>query len=71
MDSDRPSFDDDTELLELVTAAVAVAAADTPAWVAAAGRAAFTWLSVDVELEILLAGAGRPDVSQLEPGRPQ
>jgi hypothetical protein len=59
MDSGWHVSVNDAELLELV--AVATAITDPPAWVAAAGRAAYIWLSFDTDVETLLAGAGQPD----------
>lgn len=56
MDNGCPLSADDAALLEIVSAA------DPPAWVAAAGRAAYTWLSVDTDLEILLADAAQSEM---------
>lgn len=56
--------DDDDDLMGLVADALA----DVPPWVASAGRAAYTWRSIDVELAALQVPTKRADCDSRDLG---
>lgn len=60
MDMSWQAGSDEAELLRLVDEA----GASPPEWVLVAGRAAYDWLSIDLELQVLLEGTAGPDRSR-------